>query len=177
MAVFSHDELVVLLEELLDELASAGVEEIDLRVVGGAAIALAHDSEREATQDIDCSGSTDRRAVEAAAAAVAARRSLPADWLNFKVQMFAPDPDHPEPGFEPILARGARRILVGVPSLLLAMKLHAARGRRDAADIETLLDACEVTSIDEAIELYESYYRAEVLKPRAMALLRRRFPA
>lgn len=175
MAVFSHDGLVALLEELLDELASAGVEEVDVRVVGGAAIALAHDIEREATQDIDCSGSSDRKAVEAAA--VAARRSLPSDWLNFKVQMFAPDPDHPEPGFEPIVVRGKRRVLVGVPSLLLAMKLHAARGRRDATDIDTLLDACGVSSVDEAIELYASYYRAEVLKPRAMVLLRQRFAA
>lgn len=177
MAVFSHAELVGLLEELLDELAAAGVDEIDVRVVGGAAIALAHDVDREATQDVDCTGSSDREAVEVAAAVVAARRSLPADWLNFKVQMFAPDPDHPEPGFEPIIVRGQRRILVGVPSLLLAMKLHAARGRRDATDIDTLLDACGVTSAEDAIELYETYYRAEVLKPRAMVLLRQRFPS
>src|SRR5688500_18249037 len=109
MAVFSHDELIQLLEELLDELVSDGVEEFDLRVVGGAGIALAHDADREATQDVDCSGSSNRTAVEKAAAAVAARRALPSDRLNFKAQMFAPATAHPAPGFEPIIVRGRLR--------------------------------------------------------------------
>lgn len=40
---------------------------------------------------------------------------------------------------------------------LLAMKLRAARGK-DTDDVAFLLQACEVTTVDEAAEIFEAYY-------------------
>lgn len=38
---------------------------------------------------------------------------------------------------------------------LLAMKLRAARGRRDAAAIDLLLDACSVVTAEDGVALFE----------------------
>jgi hypothetical protein len=38
------------------------------------------------------------------------------------------------------------------------MKLRAGRGRRDADDIDRLLDACGIASLADAIELFDGYY-------------------
>jgi hypothetical protein len=53
--------------------------------------------------------------------------------------------------------------------MLLAMKLRASRGRRDADDIAFLLERCDIESIDHAADLYEHYYPREVLSERAVA--------
>lgn len=103
---------------------------------------------------------------------VADRNNWPADWLNAKVQMYAPDPDHPEPAWEVFLDRGGVVVEVATAEFLLAMKLHAARGRRDTDDIEVLVERCGITSTGDAIELYEAHYKAEVLPDRALAKLR-----
>ena len=60
--------------------------------------------------------------------------------------------------------------------LLLAMKLHAARGTRDSGDIKTLLIACKISSAHEAEEIYAGYYPGEDLKLRARLLLADCFP-
>lgn len=57
--------------------------------------------------------------------------------------------------------------------LLLAMKLNAARGRRDARDIEVLLGICEIGSLGEAEAVFERYYPGDCLKERAVAAVRR----
>lgn len=67
-------------------------------------------------------------------------------------------------------------VLVARPQLLLAMKLHAGRGRRDEADIDRLIDSCGITSLEAAQELFDRYYPDEVIKPAAKRQLRERFP-
>lgn len=173
--VFTHDELSELLDVLVDRLIAAGATDVEIRVVGGAAIALAHDHERDLTGDIDVIGANGRPLVEAAVAEVAEERGLPPDWLNFKVAMSAPDPDRPEPAFKRLRERDGVRISVGSPQLLLAMKLRAGRGRRDIADVDTLLDACRVSSVGEAVGIFEAHYGAEVLPERSRLHLEARF--
>ena len=48
------------------------------------------------------------------------------------------------------------------------MKLHAARAK-DMSDIEFLLDACDIGSVEEAQEVYGTYYPGELLSARAEA--------
>lgn len=55
------------------------------------------------------------------------------------------------------------------------MKFCAGRGRRDAEDIDRLLDACEIASVAVALELFDRYYPdADVAAP-AMRQLQDRF--
>ena len=70
--------------------------------------------------------------------------------------MFQPDPDHPEPAWVVIREVDSVVVEVGTPQLLLAMKLHAARGRRDFDDITVLIEACGVTTVQEAEALFEA---------------------
>jgi hypothetical protein len=51
--------------------------------------------------------------------------------------------------------------------MLLAMKLLANRGIRDRDDIEFLLSACDVKSLDDAQEIYERYHAQDVISPNA----------
>lgn len=53
--------------------------------------------------------------------------------------------------------------------MLLAMKLRANRGRRDSDDIAALLDICDIASVDQAQELYETYHSQAVLSAAAVA--------
>jgi len=56
---------------------------------------------------------------------------------------------------------------------MLAMKLRAARGRRDETDIEALLDRCGIRSLAAAEELFERYYPDVELKELAVAVIER----
>jgi len=62
-----------------------------------------------------------------------------------------------------------------VPLILLAMKLYAGRGIRDEADIDLLLDACGVTSVGEATEIFEHFYPNEEMARKSLEQLRGRF--
>ena len=73
------------------------------------------------------------------------------------------------------LAREQVTIRVAQPSLLLAMKLLAGRGLRDAWDIDLLLYACAIKSLDAAVALFEKYYPTETMAPGSLRQLRERF--
>jgi hypothetical protein len=51
------------------------------------------------------------------------------------------------------------------------MKLKANRPGRDDTDIAKLLVLCDISSVAEAEELYESYYSQEVLPDRAVRMV------
>lgn len=97
------------------------------------------------------------------------------DWLNDKVKAFASHFDGPEDWMAFDVREGVEVRIAAAP-LLLAMKLRAARGRRDSADIDLLLDACEITTAEAAVAVFERYYPEELLPPRARAQLAARFP-
>ena len=82
-----RDQLIVLLAELGEELAAAGVRG-ELFVVGGAAMALAY-SARRLTSDVDAVFEP-KTVVYDAARVVAERHGLKPDWLNDGVKGLLP---------------------------------------------------------------------------------------
>lgn len=68
-------------------------------------------------------------------------------------------------------------VTVAPVDLLLAMKLNAARGRRDSTDIDFLCTACGVNSVAAAEEIFDRYFPADVMATRAQAQLVARFEA
>ena len=63
-------------------------------------------------------------------------------------------------------------IAVASAATLLVMKLRASRPGRDDEDIARLLSICDITSIEAADEIYETYYPGEVLEEKAYRILR-----
>lgn len=159
MPLFSPDQIEELLSELLERLNSAQVRG-GIRVVGGAAIALLL-GDRAATADIDAALTPSKDILEVART-MAVEKGLQADWLNDKVLAFIPFEAGMSDWLE-VMRVGEISLLVAKPQLLLAMKLRANRGLRDASDIEVLLSACKISNINEVETLYEHYFSQEVL--------------
>jgi len=105
--------------------------------------------------------------VKAAAADVALAHGLPVDWLNDAALAYIP-PVGADDWIE-VVREGSVTISIGSPQMLLAMKLYANRGRRDADDIDYLLGVCGVTTVQDAQEIYERYHAQDVLTDAAVA--------
>src|SRR5580693_8319087 len=92
------------------------------------------------TRDVDtlhCATS----GIQAAVGHVAQAKRWPPTWLNDAAKIWASHYDTDEDwGIR--FTRGQVAVLVAKAPLLLAMKLQAGRGRRDATDIDLLLDEC-----------------------------------
>jgi hypothetical protein len=147
----ARKEILELLGELGREMESRGLRG-ELFVVGGAAMALAFDA-RRATRDIDAVF-VPKAAVYEAAAAIAQRRGLPAEWLNDAVKGFllGEDPDRRTVYESPGMA-----VTVPSPQYLLAMKVYAARVDRDADDIRILAELSGLSSAEQVLDLAERY--------------------
>ena len=161
-ATMTPKEVRELLEELATRLNAAGIT-AGIRVVGGAALSII-DEDRRSTSDIDAV------IVPAGVAAdivteLANERGLPSNWLNDAALAYIP-PVGPEDWVE-VIRRGDVRVSIGSVHMLLAMKLLANRGVRDSDDIEFLLSACDVKSLDDAQEIYEKYHAQDVISPNA----------
>lgn len=150
---FDRSAIVAALVELADELVRSGTQ-IQVRVVGGAAISVAFDRETTTT-DVDALYGANP-GVEDAARTIAYRNGWPENWLNDNVKQFASHFDTAEDWIN-LDVRDSVAIRVAGARLLLAMKLFAARGRRDSHDIDRLLDACAISTTDEAIAVFERY--------------------
>ena len=143
-----------------------------LRVVGGAALSVAVDRETTTTNvDAMYGANAD---VENAARTIAYRNGWPENWLNDNVKQFASHFDTADDWINLDVRDGVAIRVAGV-RLLLAMKLFAARGRRDSQDIDRLLDACAVADVDSAIAVFDRYYPEEELSERALRQLHERF--
>lgn len=171
--LFDRDTLQEALEELADRVAATGTA-VQIRIVGGAAIAIGHGRET-LTQDIDALFGTSPE-VELAVAAIATERNWPPTWLNNAVRMFASDFDHLAE-WVVHLQRGNVTVKIAPADLLLAMKLRAGRGRRDSGDIDLLLDACAVTGRAQAEAIFDRYYPQEIIAAGAERQLDVRFPS
>jgi hypothetical protein len=170
--LFDKDDIEEALRTLVEELVAAGAE-AKIKIVGAAAITVQVGREA-ATSDIDAlHGSSPE--VKAAVERIAEARNWSPTWLNDAVKMYmshrTTDAD-----WELGIDEGVVTILYARPQLLLAMKLRAGRGLRDAEDIDGLLNACEIASRTEAEELFDHYYPEEIIAERAMRQLQARFP-
>lgn len=73
--------------------------------------------------------------------------------------------------------KGGVTLFIAQTRLLLAMKLNSGRGRRDAPDIQILLDACGIESVASAMEVFDRSYPTEVLPLINRQLFGKRFGA
>lgn len=157
MPALSPADLRRLFGLLDEELARAGAQG-ELFLVGGAVMCLAYEV-RPSTQDVDAffrpAGT-----VREAAARVAARASLPADWLNDAVKGYLSDRGE----FRTWLELGHLRVMVAQPEYLLAMKCLALRlgaEFHDEDDIRYLLRHLGVETYEKALEVVTRYYPLE----------------
>jgi len=164
--------ILQLLQELAQELDASGLR-LKIVVIGGAAIAIAHNVSR-VTDDVDAYYPYADK-VNAMAAQIGERHGLDASWFNNKAQVFAPllnqTPEH-----TPIINVGSIEISIGDPHYILAMKILASRTRKDRDDIVLLCKECGITSAQQAVQVFKEYYPYEPVTTKAMALLRSVLP-
>ena len=171
MTLFDRDDLDFGLRQLVARLRSSGARS-GLRIVGGAALALRY-FDRESTVDIDAHPIGDPAQVLAAGRDVARENGWPDDWLNNQAASFIPEYGATTVDWETLYDDGEVVIQVASAEAMLAMKLRANRPGRDDTDIAKLMAICGISSVAEAEELYESYYSAEMLPDRAVAMVTR----
>jgi hypothetical protein len=165
--VFSPTEISRLLATLAAKLDERGIV-ATITVAGGAAMGYVYDA-RPSTRDVDALLQP-KDAVLEAAAEVADAEGLPNAWLNDKFAMFWPH--HGEPDLSHIERHGTVTIQYAGPRVMLAMKMLASvRGRRDADDLAHLIEPAGVVSVEEAIEIFEDFYRDHDIPPQALAVI------
>jgi hypothetical protein len=168
MATFlTPDQVSALLADVLTALDHNG-QPACVYVIGGAAIAL-ENPDRIATNDIDgyIRDSATRQIIDATdiLAPVQAKWGLEADWFNFHAHGLGPPVSGPEM-FHEVMRVGDAILYIANTDALLAMKLNAARGK-DMADLKYLLNACKITTLEEAEEVFERYYPGDALSDTA----------
>lgn len=151
--------LQLLAAELHKQNATAG-----LRIVGGAAIALAYNPDRDVTADIDAINRGDETLMQCAGQ-LAQIQGWNRDWLSDAALMYFPPNADSE--WRTVAKYEGLTVEVASPRTLLAMKLNSGRGSREEQDIRTLLAICDIKSIDEAEELFEQNYPNEEMAARA----------
>jgi hypothetical protein len=171
MIRFDRSTLELGLQQLLTKLHAQDPPS-GLRIIGGAALSLRY-FEREATVDIDAHPIGDAGRVLAASRAVAEDNGWPSDWLNNAASGFIPEYGRAALSWETLYDRDGVTIQVASAEAMLAMKLRANRPGRDDLDIAKLMAICGVSTVDQAEELYESFYSTELLPNRAVAMVER----
>lgn len=158
--LLGREEIVELLTQLGARLHARGVS-AELYIVGGTAMVLAYDRLR-LTRDVDAV-SVDQTVVEDEARRMAQeRRDLAPDWLNGRVRPRLPqvlDGDSIE-----ALSMPGLSVTVASPRHLLAMKVRAARGERDLADIEILAKVLALTSVRQVLDVADEVWGPGMLR-------------
>jgi hypothetical protein len=154
--------------ELLDAELAAADTQGEIYLVGGAVMCLALDA-RSATRDVD-GWFKPAAVVREAAARVANRVRVPADWLNDAVKGFL----SPRGSFDPYLERAHLKVFVAQPQYLLAMKCVAMRlGEEfhDLDDVRFLLRYLNITRASDALAIVGQYFdEAQIPTKTGLAL-------
>jgi hypothetical protein len=161
-----------LFELLNEELRRSGIDG-ELFLVGGAVMCLAY-AARPSTQDVDAVFRPPIPLREAAAR-VATRAKLKADWLNDGVKGFL----SAQGDFAPFLELDHLRIMVAQPEYLLAMKCLAMRigaEFHDEDDVRYLLRLLEVASYQQALTIIAKYYPLERYPQKTLYALEELLP-
>jgi predicted nucleotidyltransferase component of viral defense system len=165
-SLFNRQRLEEIMDVFLIELDKRGVKGTIL-LVGGAALSLYY-FDRESTLDIDAALPNDSRVTEVIKE-IAIREKLPVNWINSDASMYF--------GFPPssfwITKQQVGDITLKVASaeLLIAMKLKAARGRRDNEDIVELFRILKIQEIEQVEQIYETIYAQETIPDSSRELL------
>jgi hypothetical protein len=168
----TQNDLRRLFELLNDELRSSGTRG-ELFLVGGAVMCLAY-AARPSTQDVDALFRPPAQ-VREAAARVAARAKVKADWLNDGVKGFV----SAQGEFAPFLELDHLRVMVALPEYLLAMKCLAMRigaEFHDEEDVRYLLRHLDLRTQDKALEVITKYYPLERFPQKTLYALTELLP-
>lgn len=152
---------------------------VRVQVVGGGAVVLQYNPNRQPTIDVDClvlGESRDREHFAQLILKVAAEFGWADNWMNHNVGIFWPEMND-DMGWVTILRGGSSQIEVAGPRMLLAMKLRAGRPFRDMPDIDVLLTVTGVNSLTMAEEVFDEYFPYDVMPSRTLAWLREKFAA
>lgn len=165
--MLTREEAEAALQELVEELERLG-HKSDIYIVGGAALMLGFGA-RDATRDIDAV-LTPRTEILPLVAQIARRRNLTDDWLNSAAAMYVPPwPDDPNPRL--IISTGRVQVSIASAEMLLAMKIHASRGRQDIDDLRFLLAEVGIDNYEDAVSHFEHFYEDDPIKNRAIKIL------
>ena len=167
MPGLESNELRCLFALLNEELGRSDTEG-ELFLVGGAVMCLAY-AARPSTRDVDALFRPARQ-VRVAAARVAARAGVPADWLNDGVKGFLSE----HGSFSPFLELDHLRVMVAQPEYLLAMKCLALRigaEFHDEDDIRYLLRHLNVTRYEQAVEIISRFYPVDSFPQKTLYAL------
>ncbi|WP_157962507.1 nucleotidyl transferase AbiEii/AbiGii toxin family protein [Homoserinimonas sp. OAct 916] len=158
------------MKELVHRAEVAGIRGASIRIIGGAALRIAH-FHREATVDIDARIKPWDE-LEPIVRVIAAEHSWPENWLNTNASQFIP---HLGKTVEwvPLYETEAVVVSVAAADAMLAMKLLALGRRRgrDAADVAQLLVLNKITSVEAAEQLFEEFYPGDALDDEAIRAL------
>jgi hypothetical protein len=170
-AEFTRAEMILGLRDLVSRLRGTG-QPSRIQIVGGAAIALTLNEHRSATVDID-GPVTPPDVVLAVAGTIAAERNWRSDWLNDAAAQFLPTGYGRPASWVTIYDADGVTVQVADAETLLAMKVYATqkRGRRELEDLEVLIPAVGLTTVDEVEDLYESFYPGDELTERTAAIV------
>jgi Nucleotidyltransferase of unknown function (DUF6036) len=168
----TQNDLRRLFELLNDELRRSGTRG-ELFLVGGAVMCLAY-AARPSTQDVDALFRPPAQ-VREAAARVAARAKVKADWLNDGVKGFV----SAQGEFAPFLELDHLRVMVALPEYLLAMKCLAMRigaEFHDEDDVRYLLRHLDIRTQERALAVITKYYPLERFPQKTLSALAELLP-
>ena len=158
---------------LLNAELVAGDVHGEVYLVGGAVMCLALDA-RAATRDVDAFFKPTRLLREAAAR-VAARASVPDNWLNDAVKAYL----SPRGMFDRYVEHSHLQVFVAQPGYLLAMKCAALRlGEEfhDLDDVRYLLRYLNLTTAEDALGVVTKYFDEAALPPKTRLALEELLP-
>lgn len=160
-------DILHLLEMLNTELAADDTR-AEVYLVGGAVMCLALEA-RAATRDVDA-WFKPAAAVRHAAARVAAKANVPADWLNDAVKAWL----SPRGEFDRFLERSHLQVFVAHPAYLLAMKCAAMRlGEEfhDLDDVRFLIRYLNIATAAAALAVVTQYFDEGQIPPKTRLAL------
>jgi len=140
----------------------------EVMIVGGAAMALAHDA-RPSTRDVDGIWHPSSEVREAAQRVAGRHSDVPLDWLNDGVKGFLPGEDT---GEQMVVYEGEFLVVAAASvDYLLATKLLASRVSRDEDDILTLYEILGYTTVAEGLDLLERWYPGRPIEAKVAFFL------
>jgi hypothetical protein len=129
---------------------------------------------RASTQDVDALFRPPAE-IRKAAARVATRARVPADWLNDAVKGYL----SPHGEFAEFLALDHLRVMVAQPDYLLAMKCLSMRigaESHDEADVRYLLRHLDIRSPDQALAMISKFYPLDRFAQKTLYALEELLP-
>jgi hypothetical protein len=172
VVALTQTDLRRLFELLNQELSRSGTQG-ELFLVGGAVMCLAY-AARPSTQDVEVVFRPPTQ-VREAAARVAVRARVKAEWLNDAVKGFISS----RGDFVPFLELDHLRIMMARPEYLLAMKCLAMRigaEFHDEDDVRYLLRLLEIRTYETAVTIITKYYPLERFPQKTLYALAELLP-